>query len=51
MITDADLAAATEVRTYYGWFEFHSITAETVTVVGNFFDYRVPKSTIREVRK
>jgi hypothetical protein len=46
-----DLSTASAVRTHYGWFDLLAVNAETVTINGEFADYRIPKSTILEVRK
>jgi hypothetical protein len=49
--TEADLAAARAVRTMYGWQCVIRVNAKTVTVLGDFGDYRIPKKTILEVKK
>lgn len=48
--TEEDLAAARAVRTHYGWQRVIRVNAKTVTVNGDFGDYRVPKTTILEVK-
>jgi hypothetical protein len=50
MIPDADLATATEVRTRYGWFRVVRINSKTVTIHSDFGYFRIPKSTILEVK-
>ena len=50
MITDQELSAATKIRTQCGWFEFYNVAAETVVIVGDFLDYRVPRSMILETK-
>ena len=50
MITDQELSAATRIRTQSGWFEFYNVAAETVVIVGDFLDYRVPRSMILEAK-
>ena len=50
MISDLELSAAKSVRTQCGWFDFYNITAESVAIVGDFLDYRIPRSMILETR-
>jgi hypothetical protein len=50
MITDQELSTARKIRTQCGWFEFYNIAPETVTIVGDFLDYRVPRTMILEVK-
>ncbi|WP_457948281.1 hypothetical protein ACTAQI_20230 [Pseudarthrobacter sp. alpha12b] len=45
-----ELKAARAVRTHYGWDRVVRVNAKSVTVVGDFGDYRVPVSNILEVR-
>lgn len=48
--TEEDLAAARVVRTMYGWQRVIRVNAKSVTVAGDFGDYRIPKTTILEVK-
>ena len=48
--TPDELKAARAVRTMYGWHRVIRVNAKTVTVNGDFGDYRVPKKSILEVR-
>lgn len=48
--TPKDLKAARAVRTHYGWHRVIRVNSTTVTVSGDFGDYRVPTKTILEVR-
>lgn len=48
--TPEELQAARVVRTMYGWEPVIRINAKSVTVVGDFGDYRVPVANILEVR-
>lgn len=48
--TEEDLASARIVRTMYGWQRILRVNAKSVTVVGDFGDYRIPKTTILEVK-
>ena len=48
--TREELQAARVVRTMYGWHRVIRVNAKTVTVSGDFGDYRVPEKTILEVR-
>ena len=51
MIPEADLSTATAVLTHYGWLDVVTMDANTVTVSGDFNDFRIPKTIILEVRK
>lgn len=48
--TEEELNTARVVRTAYGWQRVIRVNAKTVTVSGDFGDYRIPKKTILEVR-
>lgn len=48
--TRDELQAARAVRTAYGWHRVIRVNTTTVTVVGDFGDYRVPEKNILEVR-
>jgi uncharacterized sporulation protein YeaH/YhbH (DUF444 family) len=48
--TDEDLKASRAVRTRYGWNRVIRVNTKTVTVNGDFGDYRIPTTTILEVR-
>lgn len=48
--TPEQLAAARVVRTVYGWERLVRVNAKTVTVAGDFGDYRTPITAILEVR-
>lgn len=48
--TREELQAARVVRTAYGWHRIIRINAATVTVNGDFGDYRIPEKNILEVR-
>lgn len=48
--TPEDLGAARIVRTMYGWERVIRVNAKTVTVLGSFGEYRVPITTLLEVR-
>lgn len=48
--TPEQLQAARAIRTMYGWQRVIRVNAKSVTVVGDFGDYRVPISTILEVK-
>lgn len=48
--TDEELYAARAVRTHYGWQRVIRVNPVTVTVIGDFGDYRVPHAKILEVR-
>ena len=48
--TREELEAARAVRTLYGWHRVIRVNAKTVTVNGDFGDYRVPEKNILEVR-
>ena len=50
MITDQELSTARKIRTQAGWFEFYNVAPETVVIVGDFLDYRVPRSMILEAK-
>jgi hypothetical protein len=50
VIPDADLTNATAVRTLYGWFDVIRINSKTVTIHSDFGYFRIPKSTILEVK-
>jgi len=50
MITDQELSAARKIRTQSGWFEFYNVAPETVVIVGDINDYRVPRSMILETK-
>jgi len=50
MITDQELSTARKIRTQSGWFEFYNVAPETVVIVGDFLDYRVPRSMILEAK-
>lgn len=49
--TREDLEAARAIRTHYGWHRVIRVNKTTVTVNGDFGDYRVPEANILEVRK
>lgn len=49
--TREDLEAARAIRTFYGWHRVIRVNKTTVTVNGDFGDYRVPEKNILEVRK
>jgi len=49
--TREDLQAARAIRTHYGWHRVIRVNKTTVTVNGDFGDYRVPEKNILEVRK
>jgi len=49
-MTTPDLTTATEVCTPYGWYDVIAVNADTVTVSGDFDDFRIPKSKILEVK-
>ena len=48
--TEMELRAARAIRTAYGWYRVVRVNTTTVTVVGDFGDYRVPEKNILEVR-
>ena len=48
--THEQLQAARAVRTMYGWHRVIRVNANTVTISGDFGDYRVPEKNILEVR-
>lgn len=48
--TREELQAARAVRTYYGWHRVIRVNTTTVTIDGDFGDYRVPEKNILEVR-
>ena len=48
--TREELQAARAIRTAYGWHRVIRVNTTTVTVVGDFGDYRVPEKNILEVR-
>lgn len=48
--TPEQLKAARAVRTMYGWHRVIRVNTTTVTVNGDFGDYRVPEKNILEVR-
>ncbi|QOT15905.1 hypothetical protein [Paenarthrobacter sp. YJN-5] len=48
--TPEELKVARAVRTHYGWHRVIRVNSATVTVSGDFGDYRVPSKTILEVR-
>lgn len=48
--TPEELKAARAVRTMYGWDRVVKVNAKTVTVLGDFGNYRVPITNILEVR-
>ena len=48
--TREELETARAVRTLYGWHRVIRVNAKTVTVNGDFGDYRVPEKNILEVR-
>jgi hypothetical protein len=48
--TPEDLMAARAARTLYGWFRVLRINSKTVTIHSDFGYFRIPKSTILEVR-
>lgn len=48
--TYEDLRAARAIRTAYGWHRVIRVNTTTVTVNGDFGDYRVPEKNILEVR-
>ena len=50
MISDLELSTARKIRTQSGWFEFYNVAPETVVIVGDFLDYRVPRSMILEAK-
>jgi len=45
-----DFTTATQVCTPYGWYDVIAVNADTVTVSGDFDDFRIPKSKILEAR-
>lgn len=45
-----ELQAARAVRTAYGWHRVIRVNTKTVTIDGDFGDYRIPKKNILEVR-
>lgn len=47
--TPEQLKAARAVRTMYGWHRVIRVNTTTVTVNGDFGDYRVPEKNILEV--
>jgi hypothetical protein len=47
--THEELKVARAVRTRYGWHRVIRVNTTTVTVVGDFGDYRVPEKNILEV--
>ena len=49
--TRDELLAARVARTAYGWHRIIRVNAKTVTISGDFGDYRVPDKNILEVRK
>lgn len=51
MITDTELSTARQIRTQCGWFSFYNTTPDSVVIVGDFLDYKVPRTMILEVRK
>lgn len=48
--TPEELDAARAVRTSYGWQRVIRVNAMTVTIDGDFGQYRIPKTTILEAR-
>ena len=48
--TREELLAARAARTYYGWHRIIRVNTTTVTLNGDFGDYRVPEKNILEVR-
>lgn len=48
--TREQLQAARAIRTVYGWHRVIRVNTTTVTVVGDFGDYRVLEKNILEVR-
>jgi len=48
--TPDQLKTARAVRTMYGWHRVIRVNTATVTVNGDFGDYRVPEKNILEVR-
>jgi len=45
-----DFTHATQVQTPYGWYDVIAVNESTVTVSGDFDDFRIPKSKILEAR-
>lgn len=48
--TPDELKAARAVRTHYGWDRVVRVNSKSVTVLGDFGNYRVPVTNILEVR-
>ena len=48
--THEELKTARAIRTIYGWHRVIRVNATTVTVNGDFGDYRTPHKNILEVR-
>lgn len=48
--TPEELKVARAVRTMYGWHRVIRVNTTTVTVSGDFGDYRIPEKNILEVR-
>ena len=49
-LTPDELKAARAVRTQYGWDRVIRVNGKSVTVLGDFGNYRVPVTNILEVR-
>lgn len=49
--TEEDLRTARAVRTMYGWHRVIRANAKSLTISGDFGDYRIPTTTVLEVRK
>jgi len=45
-----ELRAARAVRTSYGWQRVLRVNAMTVTILGDFGEYRIPQTTVLEVK-
>jgi len=45
-----DLTHATQVCTPYGWYDVIAVNETTVTVSGDFDDFRIPKTKILETK-
>lgn len=47
--TDAQIRAAKQVRTRYGWYDVLYVNDRGVAVAGDFGDVRIPFGTVLEV--
>ena len=45
-----DFTHATQVATPYGWYDVIAVNDTTVTVSGDFDDFRIPKTKILETK-